>query len=283
VKHPKQPRQSLRPLVAIENDLQSALRNDTTNILHIGGLLVEAKEQIKRGEWLPWLKAQGSFTDRTAAHYMRAAEYAGKFETVSNLKLRPAALYRLAEREDELSAEVREAVFAAARDHWVNEAEVLEIQNRLQPFELEPKPEVHVPDFETFTAPLAADAETTRGVLTQHGAIAIETTAAGNGAGEIKCSIPKGTAPQVSAALVAAGEAAATLATTAPDLPPPPPSDVSAKDAALNDQYKQAIEILDALATKPVDRWLGLLPPEQVARAADMLRSIVERSAQRAA
>jgi hypothetical protein len=193
--------------------------------------------------------------------------------SVADLKLRPGALYRLAENESELSAEVREAVFAAAQDHWVDEPEVWEIQNRLQPFELEPEP-VRTQDFETFTAPLA-DEETTRGVLTQHGAIAIVTTA-----GEVTCSIPKGTAPQVSAALAAASEAAAHLDNPPPELPPPPPSDVSAKDAALNAQYRSAIETLVTLATKPVDRWLGLLPPEQVARAADMLRVIVERSAQ---
>jgi hypothetical protein len=116
----KRAKQPLRPLSAIESDLQSALRNDTANILHIGGLLIEAKEQIKHGEWLPWLKAHGSFSERSAQRFMVTSRYAAKFKSarLADLKLRPAALYRLAESEDLFDAKVREAVFAAAQDHW---------------------------------------------------------------------------------------------------------------------------------------------------------------------
>jgi hypothetical protein len=60
--------------------------------------------------------------------------------------------------------------------------------------------------------------------------------------------------------------------------PPPPPSPALPKDQALDKQFKQAIEILVTLASKPAERWLGLVPPERVAMAADMLRSIMERT-----
>jgi hypothetical protein len=39
-----------------------------------GVLLVQAKEQFRHGEWLPWLKANVRFSERTAQAYMRVAK-----------------------------------------------------------------------------------------------------------------------------------------------------------------------------------------------------------------
>jgi hypothetical protein len=58
---------------------------------------------------------------------------------------------------------------------------------------------------------------------------------------------------------------------------PPPPNPSTAEDHALDQQFKQAVESLYALASKPADRWLGLVPPERLAQVSDMLRLIVER------
>jgi hypothetical protein len=64
-----------------------------------------------------------------------------------------------------------------------------------------------------------------------------------------------------------------------PDLRPPdmPGPTVSPKDEADNDTYKQAVAALDRLTTKTVERWIDLLPVEQVQRVEDMLHAIVER------
>ena len=63
----------------------------------IGGLLREAKLQLRHGKWLPWLTAEFDFSERTAQNYMRAHKFATKNETVADLQLTPTALYFLSE------------------------------------------------------------------------------------------------------------------------------------------------------------------------------------------
>ena len=66
-----------------------------TDVINIGNLLLEAKEQLKHGEWLPWLKANFGSSIRSAQNYMAAARFAAKYATVAHLRLRPTALYLL--------------------------------------------------------------------------------------------------------------------------------------------------------------------------------------------
>lgn len=60
-----------------------------------GRLLIECKEGLKHGEWLPWLESNFTFTDRTARRWIKLAEdiQSGKIksDTVSNL----AEAYRI--------------------------------------------------------------------------------------------------------------------------------------------------------------------------------------------
>jgi hypothetical protein len=61
----------------------------------VGRLLMECKDSLKHGEWLPWLESNFTFTDRTARRWMKLAEaiQSGKIksDTVSNL----AEAYRI--------------------------------------------------------------------------------------------------------------------------------------------------------------------------------------------
>jgi hypothetical protein len=41
--------------------------------IRVGHLLLEAKAKIPHGQWLPWLRANVTFSDRTAQSYMRIA------------------------------------------------------------------------------------------------------------------------------------------------------------------------------------------------------------------
>jgi len=43
------------------------------NIIEIGKRLIEAKEMLPHGEWLPWLQEKVEFTERTAQRFMKAA------------------------------------------------------------------------------------------------------------------------------------------------------------------------------------------------------------------
>jgi Protein of unknown function (DUF3102) len=76
---------------------------ERTNIIDIGDLLLEAKDQeCEHGEWLDWLvDAEFDFSVGTAERYMNVAKLNAKFCTLRNLKLGATTLYELANHDDE--------------------------------------------------------------------------------------------------------------------------------------------------------------------------------------
>lgn len=69
-----------KPAPAIDRDIETITseilqrKQDAGNaILDIGRLLIEAKEMLPHGEWLPWLECRVDFTDRTARKFMKLA------------------------------------------------------------------------------------------------------------------------------------------------------------------------------------------------------------------
>jgi len=55
---------------AVSVSLKESLRHS----IAAGELLIEAKEQVKHGEWLPWLRDHCTISERTAQLYMRCAK-----------------------------------------------------------------------------------------------------------------------------------------------------------------------------------------------------------------
>ncbi len=59
-----------------------------------GELLLQVKDSLKHGEWLPWVKEHVTVSDRQARRYMQLAQnweaIAAKSDTVSNLTMREA-------------------------------------------------------------------------------------------------------------------------------------------------------------------------------------------------
>jgi hypothetical protein len=75
--------------------IRGILQQTLANVVAIGKELAIAKKKVGHGNFLKWIAAEFGFSDRSAANYMRAAEWcADKFETVSNLQ--PATVYLLA-------------------------------------------------------------------------------------------------------------------------------------------------------------------------------------------
>lgn len=73
------------------------------NIIEIGKRLIEAKESLPHGEWLPWLEKEVDFTRQTANRFMKVAEEFGN--GTSTLHLSTGHLFELLqlpapERED---------------------------------------------------------------------------------------------------------------------------------------------------------------------------------------
>ena len=72
------------------------VRQTAHGIIEIGKNLIEVKQAIGHGNWLPWLDAEFGFSERSAQNFMNVAD---KFKsaTVSDLDFAPKALYLLAQ------------------------------------------------------------------------------------------------------------------------------------------------------------------------------------------
>ena len=58
--------------------------------INAGNLLIEAKAQLKHGQWLPWLAEHCQLPERTATHYMRLARHEDEIGNVADLTVRGA-------------------------------------------------------------------------------------------------------------------------------------------------------------------------------------------------
>jgi hypothetical protein len=121
-----------RPLAVIANEIRARQAETIDDIIAIGGLLFEAKDQLDHGQWLPWVQQEFGYSARTAQNYMRAHKFAGKYENVVDLKLASTALYRLADtgrrrRSSLYTAEAIVAILAEAKDKRVGPTRADEI------------------------------------------------------------------------------------------------------------------------------------------------------------
>src|SRR5215467_3442763 len=93
----------LRERLKIEHAaVNGAMNESLIHAMAAGDILIEAKAQLKHGQWLPWVKMSG-VSERTAQRYVRLArcraDIEAKSDTVSDLGL-SGALAMLAVRRD---------------------------------------------------------------------------------------------------------------------------------------------------------------------------------------
>ena len=109
--------------------------------IEIGRRLVEAKEMLEHGEWLPWLERETEFSDRSAARYMKLFEEYGSSQmglfgpetnspTLSNLQISKAlALLSVPESDRIEFAEAVDAEHISVREL---EQKIRERENQLE-------------------------------------------------------------------------------------------------------------------------------------------------------
>ena len=82
-------------IVAEHQAVSTALKDSVQHAITAGALLLEAKEQLKHGQWLPWLRDHCTISERTAQLYMRCAKNREAIEAntqcVADLTLNEAA------------------------------------------------------------------------------------------------------------------------------------------------------------------------------------------------
>lgn len=93
--HPAQ-----RTIETITEDILDAQRRGGEAILTIGRCLIEAKEMLSHGEWLPWLNEKVSYSDRTARRFMQMYRQLSNRPALANLGASKAlALLALPEKD----------------------------------------------------------------------------------------------------------------------------------------------------------------------------------------
>jgi Protein of unknown function (DUF3102) len=70
-----------RSITVIAHELQAAVKREATDVIAIGALLLEAREEIDHGDWLPWLATNFGSSESTANNYMNAARFAVEIHT----------------------------------------------------------------------------------------------------------------------------------------------------------------------------------------------------------
>ena len=94
--------QTERTIETITEDILDAQRRGGEAILTIGRCLIEAKEMLPHGEWLPWLTEKVSYSDRTARRFMQMYRQLSNRPALANLGASKAlALLALPEKDRE--------------------------------------------------------------------------------------------------------------------------------------------------------------------------------------
>jgi Protein of unknown function (DUF3102) len=94
-----------------------AMKSAVENAMATGDLLLEAKEQLDHGQWMPWLREHCQVAERTARLYMRLAKNRAVIELAgdtANLTLNGAARLLAAPRDEEEKSDDDAVEVAAA-------------------------------------------------------------------------------------------------------------------------------------------------------------------------
>lgn len=230
----------MRELATIVADIRAALKSDTANVIRLGGLLAEAKVQVRHGEWLPWLEREFSLSESTAQRYLQVHRFL-KSCTVRDLNaaanLAPSALYALAEkkRNSVFTEAAIAAIFEEAAHKRVSEDRALKIAWSLQPQTVE---EIEA----AILAEGAAEAE-------QEAAEQAEADA-----------ILDGPPPDPS--------------------PSPAEAPVTVRELSLLSQFARGVQLLHDIMTKPAFKFVHVdASPRKLEQVADFLRQVANLKA----
>ena len=80
-----QPPAAERTIEAVTTELLDAKRRGGEAILTIGRCLMEAKDMLRHGEWLPWLSERVELSERTAQKFMKLAREWSNPNTLADL------------------------------------------------------------------------------------------------------------------------------------------------------------------------------------------------------
>ena len=123
-----------RTLAVIKDELDVALKRETTNIIAIGGLLAEARRHLRDGEWYPWLEQNFSLSRQSADRYIGIYRLSLKTPNLGDLKIRRSVLYAmfLLPPKRRLSPKAIETIMEEARTKWVGLTRAYQIEREIK-------------------------------------------------------------------------------------------------------------------------------------------------------
>ncbi len=104
--------------------IRERIKKTVEDIIEVGNALLAVKEALPHGQFLPWLKAEFGWSERSAQNFMSVAEQF-KSAKIADLPIQPSAAYLLAapsvpdearEKAVEKAEAGEEITFAAARE-----------------------------------------------------------------------------------------------------------------------------------------------------------------------
>jgi len=133
-KKPKKVPTQKTALDRITAQLRTVLRRETTDIILVGKLLIEARKHMDHGEWQPYLAENFDLSYRTARNYESAAKYVEKKQkcnVADFANLSATVLYHLA--AGHFDEPVEAAILAEARKRRIDTDAAWAIRDRLEP------------------------------------------------------------------------------------------------------------------------------------------------------
>lgn len=94
----------LKEIIALHGEILQAARTSLGKALRVGELLEDVKGGLEHGEWLPWVKSNLPFSERTARNYIRVYQERDRLKSATVADLTQA--YRLLEEKKEDTAPV---------------------------------------------------------------------------------------------------------------------------------------------------------------------------------
>jgi hypothetical protein len=75
-----------KELDRLHGEIENKMRSTVSDAIRAGEILSVVKASLGHGEFLPWIKSNCSFSERTAQNYMRLFSYKSKCENVADLQ-----------------------------------------------------------------------------------------------------------------------------------------------------------------------------------------------------
>lgn len=117
---------------AAHRDCLASAKTAIEQAIEVGRLLIEAKADVSHGEWLPWIRENCEFSERTAQNYLRLAKQhleSPDPQRVTDLSIRRALQELRSTDEDSAAPVARNGLLSQPREqlvefyfrHWWND------------------------------------------------------------------------------------------------------------------------------------------------------------------